>query len=76
MIIRNRNLDPLRQVRVYRICHRSARFMVSGVRFQVSVKTDSGTLSTDYITPRSSPVKESAGHEQLCHSRLQLVADT
>ena len=39
----------LGQVRADRLCHRSNLFMVSGVRFQVSVNTESGIMNTDLV---------------------------
>jgi len=39
--IQNRKPGPQGQVRGDRLCHRSNLFKVSGVRFQVSVNTES-----------------------------------
>ena len=41
IFIRNRKPGPQGQVRDDRLCHRSSLFLVSGVRFQVSVKIES-----------------------------------
>ena len=48
-----RKPGPLGQVRDHRLCHLSKLIVVSGVRFQVSVKNESWVLNPDWVEAES-----------------------